>query len=85
MQALLIQLGAKECLVVDQDKALEYDLGKIKSLMERCGIVITERKKSESFRGQPAVHVRLAMFSQKPRSNLPSTPRSSLSALVYAY
>ncbi|TKA53604.1 hypothetical protein B0A53_03895 [Rhodotorula sp. CCFEE 5036] len=46
-EALLIQLGAKECLVVDQDKALEYDLGKIKSLMERCGIVITERKKSE--------------------------------------
>ncbi|GAA5992261.1 hypothetical protein JCM10908_001845 [Rhodotorula pacifica] len=46
-EALLIQLGAKECLVIDQDKALEYDLGKIKGLMERCGIVITERKKSE--------------------------------------
>ncbi|GAA5875064.1 hypothetical protein JCM3774_003418 [Rhodotorula dairenensis] len=46
-EALLIQLGAKECLVVEQDKALEYDLGKLKSLMERCGIVITERKKSE--------------------------------------
>lgn len=47
VQALLIQLGAKECLVVEQDKALEYDLGKLKSLLERCGIVITERKKSE--------------------------------------
>lgn len=46
-QSLLIQLGAKECLIVDQDKALEYDLGKIKSLLERCGVVVTERKKSE--------------------------------------
>lgn len=85
MQALLIQLGAKECLVVDQDKALEYDLGKIKSLMERCGIVITERKKSESIRVRPDVRVRLAAFSQKPRSNLPSTSWSSFNALVYAY
>ncbi|POY74749.1 hypothetical protein BMF94_2225 [Rhodotorula taiwanensis] len=46
-EALLIQLGAKECLIVDQDKAIDYDLGKIKALMERCGIVITERKKGE--------------------------------------
>ncbi|BGP57733.1 hypothetical protein JCM8202_002386 [Rhodotorula sphaerocarpa] len=46
-ESLLIQLGAKECLIVDQDKALEYDLGKIKSLLERCGVVVTERKKSE--------------------------------------
>ncbi|BGO94891.1 hypothetical protein NBRC10512_006153 [Rhodotorula toruloides] len=46
-EALLIQLGAKECLVVEQDKAHEYDLNKLKTLIERCGVVITERKKSE--------------------------------------
>lgn len=46
-QALLIQLGAKEALVVEQDKALEYDLAKLNTLLERCGIVITPRKKSE--------------------------------------
>lgn len=57
LQALLIQLGAKECLIVDQDKAIDYDLGKIKALMERCGIVITERKKGKalpSLRVQPS-------------------------------
>ncbi|GJN93057.1 hypothetical protein Rhopal_006102-T1 [Rhodotorula paludigena] len=50
-EALLIQLGVKEALVVDQDKALEYDLAKLKTLIERCGIVITERKKSEFTKG----------------------------------
>ncbi|BGP27056.1 DNA mismatch repair protein MSH2 [Rhodotorula toruloides] len=47
-EALLIQLGAKECLVIEQDKAHEYDLNKLKALIERCGIVTTERKKSKS-------------------------------------
>ncbi|TNY21324.1 muts domain V-domain-containing protein [Rhodotorula diobovata] len=50
-EALLIQLGAKEALVVEQDKALEYDLAKLNTLLERCGIVITPRKKSEFTKG----------------------------------
>lgn len=59
----MIQLGAKECLIVDQDKAIDYDLGKIKALMERCGIVITERKKGKAAWTLPSLRIRPSAFS----------------------
>ncbi|BGP19387.1 MSH2 protein [Rhodosporidiobolus nylandii] len=46
-ESLLIQLGVKEVLITAEDKAQEYDLNKLKALIERCNIVVTERKKSE--------------------------------------
>ncbi|GAA5832087.1 hypothetical protein JCM11251_002814 [Rhodosporidiobolus azoricus] len=46
-ESLLIQLGVKEVLIAAEDKAHEYDLAKLKTLIERCNIVITERKKNE--------------------------------------
>ncbi|GAA5879435.1 hypothetical protein JCM1840_007040 [Sporobolomyces johnsonii] len=46
-ESLLIQLGVKEVLITSEDKAQEYDLNKLKALVERCNIVLTERKKSE--------------------------------------
>ncbi|GAA6030957.1 hypothetical protein JCM8097_008956 [Rhodosporidiobolus ruineniae] len=46
-ESLLIQLGVKEVLIAAEDKTHEYDLSKLKTLIERCNIVITERKKSE--------------------------------------
>ncbi|GAA5858048.1 hypothetical protein JCM8547_006678 [Rhodosporidiobolus lusitaniae] len=46
-ESLLIQLGVKEVLIAGEDKAQEYDLSKLKTLIERCNIVITERKKNE--------------------------------------
>ncbi|GAA5886475.1 hypothetical protein JCM6882_001648 [Rhodosporidiobolus microsporus] len=46
-ESLLIQLGVKEVLITAEDKTHEYDLNKLKTLIERCNIVITERKKSE--------------------------------------
>jgi DNA mismatch repair protein MSH2 len=46
MQALLIQLGVKEVLLPADDKSTDYDLKKIRTLIERCNIVITDRKKS---------------------------------------
>ncbi|GAA5986604.1 hypothetical protein JCM11641_005164 [Rhodosporidiobolus odoratus] len=46
-ESLLIQLGVKEVLITAEDKPHEYDLNKLKTLIERCNIVITERKKSE--------------------------------------
>ncbi|SCV69244.1 BQ2448_2264 [Microbotryum intermedium] len=46
-QALLIQLGVKEVLLPSEDKATDYDLKKIYTLVERCNIVLTDRKKSE--------------------------------------
>ncbi|SGY74910.1 BQ5605_C005g03387 [Microbotryum silenes-dioicae] len=46
-EALLIQLGVKEVLLPSEDKAADYDLKKIYTLVERCNIVLTDRKKSE--------------------------------------
>ncbi|GAA6018060.1 hypothetical protein JCM10207_006066 [Rhodosporidiobolus poonsookiae] len=46
-ESLLIQLGVKEVLIAAEDKAHEYDLNKLKTLIERCNIVITERKKAD--------------------------------------
>jgi DNA mismatch repair protein MSH2 len=50
MQSLIIQLGVKEAILptgtasgtTDRD----IDLNKLKQVLERCGIVITERKPS---------------------------------------
>ncbi|KDE04567.1 DNA mismatch repair protein MSH2 [Microbotryum lychnidis-dioicae p1A1 Lamole] len=46
-EALLIQLGVKEVLLPSEDKAADYDLKKIYTLVERCNIVLTDRKKNE--------------------------------------
>lgn len=39
----------KEVLLAADDKNSDYDLGKIRVLIERCGIVITDRKRSKIF------------------------------------
>ncbi|KAJ3021764.1 MutS-like protein [Thoreauomyces humboldtii] len=44
-ESLLIQLSVKECLVADDSQ--NYELLKISGMLERCGVVITHRKKSE--------------------------------------
>ncbi|CAI2183555.1 19637_t:CDS:10, partial [Funneliformis geosporum] len=44
-ESLLIQLGVKECVIPLDEK--DYDLLKLRDIIERCDIVITERKKSE--------------------------------------
>lgn len=46
MQALLIQLGVKEVLLAADDKGTDYDLKKIRTLIDRCNIVVTDRKRS---------------------------------------
>lgn len=54
LQTLAIQLGIKEAIVptgtasgtTDRD----FDLKKLKDVLDRCGIVVTERKPSVSFR-----------------------------------
>ncbi|KAK4057387.1 MSH2 protein [Microbotryomycetes sp. JL221] len=45
-EALLIQLGVKEILLPADEKGTDYDLKKIRTLVERCNIVATERKKT---------------------------------------
>lgn len=46
-ESLVIQLGVKECLVMTDEGHKDYELIKLKAILQRCDIVITERKKSE--------------------------------------
>ncbi|KAE8268372.1 hypothetical protein A4X09_0g3957 [Tilletia walkeri] len=45
-ESLLIQLGVKECLLAE-DKGDDYDLKKLRSVVDRCGCIITDRKKAD--------------------------------------
>ncbi|KAG0635262.1 muts domain V-domain-containing protein [Tuber brumale] len=46
-ESLIIQLGVKECVVQSDEKNKDYELGKLRGILERCGIVMTFRKASE--------------------------------------
>lgn len=41
---MLIQLGVKECIVQQDETGKEYELAKLTSLIDRCNVVVTERK-----------------------------------------
>ena len=47
VESLIIQLGVKECLLPANEKNNDHDLIKLRTLIERCGIVITEVKPSD--------------------------------------
>lgn len=44
IQALLIQLDVKECVMQDDAKRTDIDLNKLREVIERCNVVLTERK-----------------------------------------
>ncbi|BEI87420.1 uncharacterized protein CcaverHIS019_0101380 [Cutaneotrichosporon cavernicola] len=46
-ESFLIQLGIKECVVQADDKRADHELSKLRMLIERCGVIVTERKASE--------------------------------------
>jgi DNA mismatch repair protein MSH2 len=46
-QSLLIQLGAKECLLPADDKNVDFNLVKLKEVIERCDCVITPIKRGD--------------------------------------
>ncbi|KAF8531333.1 DNA mismatch repair protein MSH2 [Gautieria morchelliformis] len=46
-ESLLIQLSVKECVLPISSAATNFDLGKIKEVVERCGMVLTERKPTD--------------------------------------
>jgi DNA mismatch repair protein MSH2 len=54
LQTLAIQLGIKEAIVstgtVSGATDRDFDLKKLKDVLDRCGIVVTERKPSTSLR-----------------------------------
>ncbi|KAG8784475.1 MutS-like protein, partial [Ceratobasidium sp. 428] len=43
-EALLIQLDVKECVMQADDKRTDIDLNKLREVIERCNVVLTERK-----------------------------------------
>ena len=47
-QSLIVQLGVKECLVQAEGKSVDYDRAKLRQVLERCNVVVTERKPSKS-------------------------------------
>ncbi|KAJ6252600.1 DNA mismatch repair protein msh2 [Anaeramoeba flamelloides] len=50
LESLCVQIGAKECLIYDNQKLsqeMEYDLKKINEILLKCNIVITEKPKKE--------------------------------------
>lgn len=46
-ESLIIQLGIKECLLQADEKRTDHELAKLRTLVERCGVIVTERKASE--------------------------------------
>ncbi|CEL63099.1 DNA mismatch repair protein msh-2 OS=Neurospora crassa (strain ATCC 24698 / 74-OR23-1A / CBS 708,71 / DSM 1257 / FGSC 987) GN=msh-2 PE=3 SV=1 [Rhizoctonia solani AG-1 IB] len=46
-EALLIQLDVKECVMQADDKRTDIDLNKLREVIERCNVVLTERKSGD--------------------------------------
>lgn len=43
----MIQLGVKECIIQADEKNKDYELGKLRGLLDRCGIVMTFKKTAD--------------------------------------
>lgn len=52
-ESLVIQLGVKEAVIVDDVKGKDYDLAKIEVMLERCGVVTTKIRSSASAPAAP--------------------------------
>ncbi|GAO52574.1 putative DNA mismatch repair protein Msh2 [Saitoella complicata NRRL Y-17804] len=46
-ESLLIQLGVKECIIQEDPQHKDYDLGKLRQVVDRCGITITEKRSAD--------------------------------------
>lgn len=45
---MIIQLGVKECLLVASGKdEKDYEATKIRGILERCNVIITERQRTD--------------------------------------
>jgi DNA mismatch repair protein MSH2 len=44
LQSLLIQLGVKECLIPADSRGKDMELAKLRVVLERCNVVLTEKK-----------------------------------------
>ncbi|KAG0221543.1 MutS-like protein [Mortierella sp. GBA43] len=46
-ESLVIQLGVKECLIQVDEGQRDYELTKVRTILQHCDIVITERKRAD--------------------------------------
>nr|XP_018259687.1 DNA mismatch repair protein MSH2 [Kwoniella dejecticola CBS 10117]OBR81845.1 DNA mismatch repair protein MSH2 [Kwoniella dejecticola CBS 10117] len=46
-ESLLIQLGVKECIIQLDEKETDHDLTKLKTLVERCQVIVTPRRPAD--------------------------------------
>ncbi|MCO5565387.1 hypothetical protein L7F22_019060 [Adiantum nelumboides] len=46
-ESLLIQIGAKECLIPSDESCTDYDINKLKTVIDRAGCVLTEVKRND--------------------------------------
>ncbi|KAJ3048139.1 MutS-like protein [Rhizophlyctis rosea] len=84
-ESLLIQLGVKECVIPDDTQS--YELKKLNAILERCRIVVTERKKGEfQIRDIEQDLTRLMDLGEVKASSLPElelkVAMSSLACLI---
>lgn len=47
LESLVIQLGVKECISPTNNSGKDFDLAKIKDIMDRCNVLVTERPGSD--------------------------------------
>ncbi|KIM19452.1 hypothetical protein M408DRAFT_31209 [Serendipita vermifera MAFF 305830] len=47
LESLIVQMGVKGCIIQAEGKTVDYDRTKLHQVLERCGVVITERKPAE--------------------------------------
>ena len=69
-QSLLIQLGVKECIIQSDDNRGDHDLSKLRTLVERCQVVVTERTPGRLTRSTLAVELIWQLISNPKASNL---------------
>ncbi|PWN39386.1 putative DNA mismatch repair protein MSH2 [Ceraceosorus guamensis] len=47
VESLVIQLGVKECLIPADEKDTDYDLSRLRTVLDRCNCVLTGRRKGD--------------------------------------
>ncbi|KAF8310100.1 putative DNA mismatch repair protein MSH2 [Clavulina sp. PMI_390] len=71
-ESLLIQLGVKECLIPSDPRGKDVELAKLRVVLERCNVVITERKPSEFMTSNVEQDLNRLLKTDTPVATLPS-------------